>query len=275
MADVNSYPEPQAHLGVGAILSETFALFGRNFVFFFSLGALPSVVLGMINIGVERAQRSAIIETDAFPSTLVYTSFVIGLVALIGYLVLQGVMARSAIALKTGNGTQLSQAVMSSLSGLFPIMILGLAAGVMIVLGFLALIIPALYVAAMVSVFVPAIVFEKRGFGALGRSFELTRGYRWAIAGVMIVINLIGTVISGVLGAIVALVVVGGVYGNDPTTLVMQDVVLGHQLLGVGIEALINGITLPLSMISTALIFVRLREIKEGGDAEDLVRVFE
>ncbi|MFS2316698.1 hypothetical protein RMQ97_02060 [Maricaulis sp. D1M11] len=275
MADVNSYPEPQAHLGVGAILSETFGLFGRNFVFFFSLGALPSIVWGMINIGVERAQRSAIIETDAFPSTLVYTSFVIGLVALIGYLVLQGVMARSAIALKTGNGTQLSQAVMSSLSGLFPIMILGLAAGVMIVLGFLALIIPALYVAAMVSVFVPAIVFEKRGFGALGRSFELTRGYRWAIAGVMIVINLIGTVISGVLGAIVALVVVGGVYGNDPTTLVMQDVVLGHQLLGVGIEALINGITLPLSMISTALIFVRLREIKEGGDAEDLVRVFE
>lgn len=275
MADVNSYPEPQMHLGVGAILSETFGLFGRNFVFFFSLGALPSVVLGVINIGVERAQRDAMIGTDVYPSTLVYTSFVIGLVALIGYLLLQGIMARSAIALKTGNGTQLSQAVMSSLSGLLPITILGLAAGVMIVLGFLALIIPALYVAAMVSVFVPAIVFEKRGFGALGRSFELTRGYRWAIAGVMIVINLIGTVISGVLGAIVAFVALAEVIGNDPTTLDMQDVVLARQLLSTGSEALRNGISLPLSMISTALIFVRLREIKEGGDAQDLVRVFE
>src|SRR3546814_15392056 len=47
---------------------------------------------------------------------------------------------------------------------------------------------PGLWLLAVFAVVVPAIVVEGAGFGGLGRSIGLTKGFRWPILGAMTVI---------------------------------------------------------------------------------------
>lgn len=73
-----------------------------------------------------------------------------------------------------------------------------------------------LWLAARLSVVMPVIVWERRGIGAIGRAFRLTKGYALKIAGVFILFLIVFMVaalaIGGVFGAIFALAA-GGAQG--------------------------------------------------------------
>lgn len=260
MTDTNTTPPAEAEsLGIGNIISETFNLFGRNFPFFFGVAAVPYFVLYMIMLTVLPGIETAT-DTGAILAITFGTFAIIGL----GYIFIQGVMVRCAVALKTGHGRQLNEAVAAALRGFLPILLLGIVYSLGMMFGFLLLIVPGFIVMAIFYVYIPAIVFENKGFGALGRSDELTKGYRAAIVGVVLLLGVIIWIVSIVFGVMMAFVVPSYAAGGMVTT-----------WLGALLEAVLQGVTLPLSMIATALVFVRLREIKEGGAAEDLVRVFE
>jgi uncharacterized membrane protein len=90
----------------------------------------------------------------------------------------------------------------------------------------------------------------------LGRSSTLTKGHRWAIFGIVIIL----AILSGVTDAMVQMALMSVV--RDPSVLMM---------VGYVIEALVQGI----SAIAAAYGFFLLKAVKEGAGPEELARVFE
>src|SRR5271165_5965663 len=69
------------------------------------------------------------------------------------------------------------------------LILVGLVAGVGIVIGFIAIIVPGLILITVWSVIAPVVVLERPpGLGALKRSRELVRGNGWPVFGVIVVL---------------------------------------------------------------------------------------
>lgn len=69
-----------------------------------------------------------------------------------------------------------------------PVLVLYTFAGIACTLALVLLVLPGLYLSALWSVLVPAILLDGTGFRALGRSARMTRGYRWPLAGLWAII---------------------------------------------------------------------------------------
>lgn len=137
------------------------------------------------------------------------------------------------------------------------------AAGAMIAL---VLVIPALIYMTMVAVAVPAAVVENPGtlgLGALGRSFRLTSGRRWAVFGSYFVIGLVLAAGGFVIG-LVAFAVWGGRISEA-----MQGT--GFFLGVTALQALLQ----PASATLPAVMYYQLRRDKEGVDVEEIAAVFD
>lgn len=82
------------------------------------------------------------------------------------------------------------------------LIMVGFIAGIAIVIGLFALIVPGLILVTIWAVFVPVIVLERTpGLRSLGRSRELVRGNGWQVFGVLFVlfvlVGVLATVIDG------------------------------------------------------------------------------
>lgn len=83
------------------------------------------------------------------------------------------------------------------------LLIVGVLAGVAIVIGLFVLVVPGLILVTIWAVFVPVIVLEKApGLSSLGRSRTLVRGNGWQVFGVLFVlfvlVGLLSVVIDGI-----------------------------------------------------------------------------
>ena len=119
MSDTNPTPSEET-LGIGNIISDTFSLFISNFAFFFGVVAIPFLV---INIAIQLALPSLADVNDV--GSIWMVSLGSSAFVMLGYIFLQGVLVRCAVALKTGQGQQLNLAIAATLKGFLPILLLG------------------------------------------------------------------------------------------------------------------------------------------------------
>lgn len=257
MADTSN-TQSQVSLGVGGIVADSFSILFKNFVKVMILGFVPGAI-GLIISGMLNGWDVALgLAVPGFASGGAIGGFVIGLlVQLALYGITIALLVQLAYDTKLGRPVSIGRYFGPALSAAIPITILGLVIGVLAGLGTLALLLPGLWIYAVYSVTAPVIVIEKAGFGGMGRSAALTKEYRWPILGAVIlvgicsaVINFIGLYIAGFFGAIgvVALMLV---------------------------TAALTAVAYGLSGISIALIYARLREIKEGVGVDELASVFD
>jgi len=102
---------------------------------------------------------------------------------------------------------------------------------------------------------VPACVVERLGpFRSLGRSRALTKGYRWRIFGIWLVLALVSGIGSNILGLILA---PAGTAITVLVSMVWQASMTAYQA------------------ISAAVIYHDLRVAKEGVDIEHIASVFD
>lgn len=94
-----------------------------------------------------------------------------------------------------------------SLRNLHILVILSILTALCVSLGTILLIVPGLYIGAMLSIVIPAIVIGNSGWQSMKRSAELTKGYRWSILGGFILVMLLAGVIN------FAVELVGGIAG--------------------------------------------------------------
>lgn len=122
------------------------------------------------------------------------------------------------------------------------------------------LLIPGLIVATVLWLTVPAIVVENAGIiGCFGRSRQLTKGHRWPIFGLFLLVTVLYIVIE---------VVVFKTVGLPNLLVVMQDI---RVLAPV---ALVSNLLVAYAVVMTAVGYYYLRSEKEGIAIDDVAKVF-
>ena len=265
---------------ISAGLSVVFANILRFLVIILAIG-VPAVVL---IVGCAAATMAGgFSQGDGFnfalngSEVLTFLIFVvIAFISLVAYLLIQAALAFGALQHLRGgpvsigaclsNGLAalprvvLASLVLAVVGGLIGIVVALILSVVMSALGLFGLIVGIgavvlfLFAITMIWVFVPAIVVERAGaLACFGRSMELTRGRRWQIFAILVLLTIANWVVSFISNALanVAPVVSGTV-----------DVVSGLFFLALG-------------SVMAAVGYYYLRAEKEGLGIDDIAAVFD
>ncbi|MEQ6333780.1 hypothetical protein [Sphingobium sp. MK2] len=249
---------------IGAVLSRAFGTLGDNpiatFGIAFLLGAVPqSLYTYFIGATLTVTDRTSTVGAVAVS----IASFVIFL--LLSMLV-QGALVRATLAYAEERrasfaeclGTGLTMAV--PLIGLTLLLILGIMAG------FILLVVPGIMLYIMWSVATPALVAEKNGiFSAFARSRYLTKGARWKILGLQLLLLVLVTLLAIVLGIIMA---TGGMLSAATAdTLALSPLYLIST-------AITNTLIIAFWSTAQASLYAALRNWKDGPQSYDLADIF-
>ena len=146
-----------------------------------------------------------------------------------------------------------------ALRNLLRLVWLAIVWGCGLTLGFIALIVPGVWLFVAWSLAVPALLFERTGaFKSLGRSFRLVRGRWWPVCGALVVAYLLAGIISGIVQLIPEGIAAG---------------LAGDSDVANGIAAVIGGtvsamISTPFTAAVVVLLYFDQRVRKEGFDLQ-------
>lgn len=202
---MNTAPNPVGHLDIGGVFSRTGDIYKISF------GTIWLVALA---IAIPIAIIRALLE---MPESW-FLSLIGSIVGILGSVWIAGAMVKvvqdveSDGVLDAGVG-EILKVVTPFLVSLF---FLWIVFSVLVGIGLIFLIIPGIFLALLWSVSVPAMVVEGQGvFGALSRSAELTKGNRWRILGVAILVVLIYIVVALIISVLASitpvLAIIGGI----------------------------------------------------------------
>lgn len=256
--------DPNARFEFGRVVSQTFALIGRNF-FFFVLTAL--VFVGVPQFAVAYLQGQMVTNAYGDVGATLGASLGVTLLSVALASVLQGMLTRASFDDLSGKGVSPGAAIGDGLRYFFPLILLGILLGLGVMLGFILLIVPGIILAVRWAVAAPAVVIEGLGpTTAMGRSAELSKGSRWAIFGLFLLYILLSIAIQ--FGAMMII----GVSALEP------EVVTGLEGMGliVGIvTAVSTAIVTLISSVGAAAIYFELRRVTEGMGISDIAAVFD
>jgi hypothetical protein len=231
---------------IGAALSRTFSVLTRNFPVFFLINAiavLPELLFegGPVGRALGLPQNKSVIG-------------VVGLAWLLG-LICQATVLHGAFQDMCGRPVRLIESVQVGMRRFFPVLGASLTSIVLISLGCVLFLVPGLIVYITLFVTIPACVVERTGpFESISRTSQLTKGHRWAIFG-MVMLLFIAAIISSVVieGAVPSLV--------DP-------------LAAAFISAIWRIVETAFGAILAVVTYRDLRVAKEGVDTEQIAAVF-
>jgi hypothetical protein len=104
-----------------------------------------------------------------------------------------------------GESVPLGRLLGSGFSKMGSVLLVSIGFGVIVFLGFLLLVVPGVMALCALYVAVPAVVVEDVGPGeALGRSRALTKGSRWGILAIALVVGVVTFAVAGAAGALIA-----------------------------------------------------------------------
>ncbi|WP_120495244.1 hypothetical protein [Kiloniella sp. EL199] len=159
----------------------------------------------------------------------------------------------------TGRNINIGECLSKSLSVLVPVILSGLLAYIAIVIGIVLLIVPGIFAAICFFVVIPVVVVERPGiFASLGRSADLTKGNRWSILGLFLIIMVIAIVL-GFVSNFITIFFVG-------TSL---------SVVAIVISTVVQVITTTFFLIVGAVTYNNLRNSKEGVSSGEIASVFD
>jgi hypothetical protein len=250
---------PPRALGVLGLIGDTLRLLGANFFFLFPIAFVPSLALVLIDLAIGTGEPIMIDpETGAPPADFAAGPYLISfLLNVVVASIISGVMCLAALDAVIGKRHTVGQYLGQTLRHLVPIVILGTILYVLAGIGLVLFVLPGLYVLARYWPWIAAIVFEDIGWSGFTRAQELTAGYRLPLMGAIALFALLGALILFFLAPFAA---VGAEAGT---------------LLQIPIAAAVSAIFYALIAVFIALVYARLREIKEGMTTADIAATVE
>ena len=201
-------------LSLGEVVSKTFSLCRRNFVKYSVLFLAVEVVIGLVSVWAYGAFPLPTLPINAtsqdvtnwasgFFASLIYLVGVVGVVSLVFGTIAFGSTIKMASEEVENKPVELGAAVRFAASKMLWMWVLGIILGIVIGLGFIALIVPGIILAIMFSVSFQALLIENAGIGgSLGRSRELV-GHRWLKT---FAVFLVFAIIVGIAATIVSVI---------------------------------------------------------------------
>ena len=249
---------------VGDILRTSFSLYFGNLPTFLPLSLivfLPSfaVVLLLDSSTVNSPVQFDPRVDDPRTSDLA-GFFVVGMresiVELICSVWLQAGLAFGVVRHLRGGEPGFVETFYQSVRMLLPAALVALIVAIATALGLFLLIVPGIIIALVLWVAVPAAVVERSGVRALGRSAELTNGYKGQIFGLALILFVFRLAVTSVVLAL------WGIVTTDP---VLSYLVLGFCVV----------VTSGIWATATSVTYHDLRVLREGVDTQVVARVFE
>ena len=230
---------------IGAVLGLSFQVLHQALGAFIVLSLLPIVPVLIIGFGIVVAPQ------NGAPVAL------IGIILfMIFAMISQAALVYGALEQLRGHRFTVGEAFSKGFRRFWPVLGVAVVSGVIIIAGLVALLVPGLIALCMLYVAIPACVVEEWGVvQSLTRSAELTKGYRWPILGLIVVVMIGAAIVSTILETLVQ-AVAGAVVAS---------------LLDTALQIYCTA----LASIIVAIIYYRLRVIKEGVDIERIARHFD
>jgi hypothetical protein len=255
--------------GIGEILDAAIALYKARFGALVKLTALVVVPVQLLNVLVTLSTAPNDVTFGATGPTPVYDSRHAFWVPFAGTVVMNIVTVLStafatAAVMRVVADTYVGQPSDVRTSARlawrrFPAVIgASIATGFLTIIGLLACVVPGLYLQAMFSVTIPALLLEGLGVGeAIRRSTALTRGRRWQCFAVLYVGSLLAGAISFGLTLLIDVPVNAALDGT--TALAIAQGVAG---------ALTAALTTPFQAAAIIVLYFDLRVRAEGFDVQ-------
>lgn len=249
---------------VGRVLSRSFSTLFRNIVPFGLLALVisaPPYIYGIL-FNIPDSMDFGSPEYAFSPADLIVTIVQF----LLAYL-LTAALVYGTIQHLRGRSVNLGECFGRGISMILPVLGVAIVSFLLVAIGFVALIIPGIIVVTMLWVAVPAAVIERNGLSALSRSAELTKGYRWRIFGLLIVLLFILFVLSLPVGALSGMLVFSATSADGSLRTVFRIIMATNWVVA--------SFTGAFSAVVYAVSYHDLRVAKEGADTEQIAAVFD
>jgi hypothetical protein len=201
-------------LSLGELVTKTFELYRRDFSKYLILFVVVEAIVGVLSTLVRRAiVMPAALPANSTPQQLLnwlpgFFGAVVALIALTTLVAwvfypisLGGAVKMASDEITTGKA-DLMASVRFAVSRIVWLWAVGIVVGIIVSVGFIALLVPGLILSIMFSLVFPVLMVEGTGFGSLGRSRQLV-SKRWLKTFGLVI--LFGIVI-GIAAALVAAV---------------------------------------------------------------------
>ena len=253
-------------LGVGEQLDAAFKIYRRRFKTLVLCVLVPVVPISILSTLV-----TASTDENAFDPTATTTEFdgamlggtvVTTLLTVLLALLATGACTRAVAADYLGEKVSWKESLGFAARKLLPLVALSILVVLASMLGLVALLIGAVYVAIRLVVSAPALLIEDAGVtGAMRRSWTLVKDNWWRTFGIVFVSSLLVAVISGLLAGLLLAPLFAG---SENELLVASSITLGSILS--------NALTLPLQAAVLTVLYFDLRVRNEGFDLQLLAR---
>ena len=284
-----SAPFAEGDFRVGRVISQSASVLTGNFLTLFVIGVIAYLPIQLSALWFTSLTRGGAqpgtLPPGVSPAQIGIAVFLFLFVIIVFSLLAQAVILHAAFLKMRNQPANMFESLKVGLRRFFPLLLLGIVMGILMVLVFAALgmagaavvgisgytistIIGVTILAAVLGIATMAILYtmwfvavaacvvERRGpFGSMGRSRQLTKGYRWRIFGLVLLLFAVSFVASALIE-----LVLRPVAGTIPTFIVT---VVWTAILG------------AYYAVSVAVSYHDLRVAKEGVDIEQIVAVFD
>ncbi|NQW11446.1 MAG: hypothetical protein HQ481_16390 [Alphaproteobacteria bacterium] len=269
-------------LGIGQIFMDTFSIFFRHIHIFVLLGFVPLVILNLLLGSLLIGSMSSLLMAIGSFQLLMVAGIAMPVIILFtANFIAAGFVVHAAYDAKLGKPLRLGHYVAKSFRQIIPLTVSALIIAIFSAASFFFLIliaaalfgigtaldtssiaawiviflclIPSIWIATVLAVIVPSMVIDQVGFGGVWRSDELTLGYRWQILVLLVLLHLCLVVITALLQGVVE------------TMFFIVDPVANALLQG-----FVSAVSAGVPFVGIALIYIRLRELKDGKTLEQL-----
>jgi uncharacterized membrane protein len=259
----------ERHFSIGRVFARAFGTIRNNplvtLTIALVLGAVPMLVFTMMMPATASSGTTGVLPS---PNALIgYGSFVfLGWIgALIMTVLVQAALTRATVADSEGRRATFGECLGAGIKVILPLIGLTLLWWISVSLAFLLLIVPGIILIVMWSTAIPALVEERQGvFAAFTRSAMLTKGERWKVFGLLMVLLVMFWLAMLLIG------IVGLSSSRTGVVAPNEAFSLGMVLASIIPSTLFN---LAWGTIQPAL-YIELRGAKDGGDVNALHDVF-
>lgn len=250
-------------VSIGRIFGRAFGVMGHNplvaFGIAFLFGALPGLIVSYLLQGVRPDIGDPNARWGFFAAAIIG-----GILSIIFQALVQGALVRATLAESQGVRAGFGECVADGLSRAIPLIVVAILVALGVGFGMLLLLVPGIILAVMWGVVTPLVVAERAGVGAaFRRSRELTKGARWKIFGLYLLVVVIFLLAMMLLGVVT--IAVGGV--PDLTGRAFSPAMLIFN-------AVTNTLFVTLGAVLQTSLYVELRNWKDGPGTQALGDIF-